>query len=175
MITQNISSFVYVGDVAEHAQMKPHVLNTIRAFGEHALIDGIQKISNTDWHLGQDFPRPYWDLLKGPITAHNVEVMKQAGYTAWNISNYWYQQYKTSDYHGWHVHGESMFSNVYYLDLPNKEIKTQFKVHGKTIEVDVKEGQILTFPSFMIHRSPENTCNRMKTIISFNSNFAKPI
>lgn len=35
-------------------------------------------------------------------------------------------------------------------------------------EFDIKEGDILTFPSFVIHRAPINTNTHRKTIISWN-------
>ena len=35
----------------------------------------------------------------------------------------------------------------------------------------VEEGDIITFPASLLHRSPKNTTMKRKTIISFNSNF----
>ena len=43
--------------------------------------------------------------------------------------------------------------------------------HTAGYEIEVAEGQLLTFPANIIHRSPINTTDKVKTIISFNSNF----
>ena len=40
--------------------------------------------------------------------------------------------------------------------------------------IKVKEGQVLTFPANIIHRSPVNNHDNQKVIISFNSNFMDP-
>ena len=64
-----------------------------------------------------------------------------------------------------------MFSNVYYAKLPNKEIKTSFRLHGEEFNFDVKEGQILTFPSCFQHMSPENTFDESKVVVAFNTVF----
>ena len=37
--------------------------------------------------------------------------------------------------------------------------------------IEVKEGQMLTFPANVIHRSPTNIQDDAKVIIAFNSNF----
>ena len=39
---------------------------------------------------------------------------------------------------------------------------------NKIIEVMVEEGDILTFPSYLMHESPVNFCDENKIIISFN-------
>ena len=65
----------------------------------------------------------------------------------WTIHNSWFQQYENKDEHPWHVHSTCQFSNVYYLELPNKDLVTEFK--DKKIDVKkVEEGCLITFPSF---------------------------
>jgi hypothetical protein len=60
---------------------------------------------------------------------------------------------------------------VYYLELPTDGPKTVFKNPFNSEEIiypDVKEGDILTFPSILEHCSPSNNSTHRKTIISFN-------
>ena len=38
-------------------------------------------------------------------------------------------------------------------------------------ELDVEEGDVVAFPSHLIHRAPANPVDIPKTIISFNFNF----
>jgi hypothetical protein len=43
---------------------------------------------------------------------------------------------------------------------------------NKINKFSVKEGDILIFPSFILHRGKRNKSNKTKTIISFNCNVA---
>ena len=49
---------------------------------------------------------------------------------------------------------------------------TMTKKDKKIIKtIDITEGQMLTFPASMMHRSPPNTMDDEKIIISFNTCF----
>ena len=55
--------------------------------------------------------------------------------------------------------------------MPDSSYKTEVLGRdGKIIEFDVKEGDVLTIPAWMKHRSPPNGKER-KTVIAFNSNY----
>jgi ectoine hydroxylase-related dioxygenase (phytanoyl-CoA dioxygenase family) len=84
------------------------------------------------------------------------------------IDNMWFQQYKKNDKHSWHTHGLSNFSNVYFVELPLKSLATEIL---NVNNLNLKEGDLLTFPSHLYHRSPINKTNKRKTIISFNCDF----
>ena len=43
------------------------------------------------------------------------------------IQNGWFQQYYTNDFHQWHRHAKTNFANVYYLELPDKNMTTKVK------------------------------------------------
>ena len=70
------------------------------------------------------------------------------------------------------------YTGVYYVefekDFPKTELINQFDQNKKII-VDVKEGDIVIFPSFIIHRSPVMKIKKRKTIISFNLEFEPTI
>ena len=88
------------------------------------------------------------------------------------IRCFFYQQYQKEQYHGWHLH-DCHYSGVYYLDMPVDTPKTQYidPFTNDICEFDVKEGDVIAFPSFLVHRAPINTTEVSKTIISFNFNF----
>jgi hypothetical protein len=90
------------------------------------------------------------------------------------IDKIWFQQYVNGNTHGWHTHGNN-FTGVYYLELPNDAPKTQLVnpfSQTEIFEPDVKEGKIIIFPSYVIHRAPlVSNQNLRKTIISFNVDF----
>ena len=82
----------------------------------------------------------------------------------------WYQQYVENSSHGWHIH-DGQFTGVYYLELPKSSPKTEF-IHPFSNNIDrvrAKEGDVIFFPSHVIHRAPTNNKER-KTIISYNFN-----
>jgi hypothetical protein len=86
------------------------------------------------------------------------------------IQNYWFQQYYYNNYHDWHNHPQCHFSSVYYLELPKGTPITEFKVSQ---EIEAKEGDIITFPGYLFHRSPPNGLKKRKTVIVFNSSIYK--
>jgi hypothetical protein len=87
------------------------------------------------------------------------------------LQNFWFQQYESNDYHSWHNHFQSTYASVYYVELPDASVATEFKnpVTGEIIKPSVKEGDILTFPASIIHRSPPNNSGGRKTIIAINT------
>ena len=96
------------------------------------------------------------------------------------LKNVWYQQYFKTDTHDWHHHlrsqktaievNNSVFSVIYYLELPKGTPGTEFRdpYTGRSHFPKVKEGDLILFPSFINHRSPPNKSDKRKTIISTN-------
>jgi mannose-6-phosphate isomerase-like protein (cupin superfamily) len=161
----------YLYDVPIHSEIKSLILEGIKSMGTRSVTTAGQQISNTDWYLSERYPRPYFEYLKLVTDVHLNLIMQATDFCNADIElkllNYWFQQYEESDRHSWHIHEYSVFSNVYYVDLPNGAAKTTFKVSGKEFEVEVAEGQILTFPSCFQHCSKPNKVGT-KTVISFN-------
>ena len=64
-------------------------------------------------------------------------------------------------------------ASIYYVELPDESLITILKdpETGEEIIPDVKEGQILTFASDILHRAPRNLTNSRKTAIAFNIMF----
>jgi hypothetical protein len=159
--------------LAEHAEIKEELLKLIDA--EEAGIPIIQNdtLDITRCDYGASFkPRVWSDFIKPYILAHKTKVSKDLGYDGFSIHNIWFQQYKEGSTHGWHIHTKCQWTNVYYVDMPEGAPKTQLvNPWNQTdiITMDVKEGDVLTFPSFVIHRAPANAVIHPKTIVSFNS------
>ena len=161
----------YIYDVPNHAEVKPLILNGIQSMGTHCIMDAYQRISNTDWHLSPKRERPYVKYFMPIVDTHLPALLQSSNLfgvaTELRLINYWFQQYAKDDEHNWHIHELSTFSNVYYVDLPAGASKTSFKVGNEEFEVEVVEGQILTFPSCFTHCSKPNKSDT-KTVISFN-------
>jgi len=176
--TGNVPCCVYVSEVAGHMHFKSNILNSIKKYGCYGIYKGEkdlgQSIFNTDWHLSNAFYNKnseYTSIINNIIGEHTEALTHFLRYVdPISCENIWFQQYKRNDFHGWHRHERSVFSNVYYVDLPDNASKTSFRFLGKEFSIEVKEGQILTFPSFIEHCSKPNPSDKIKTVISFNYN-----
>ena len=159
--------------ISEHKAIKQPILSAIKAMGVHSFVEPHhdQVISNTDYHLPLERKRNYMFLIQ-PIVQEHLTKVKDMFHTEFDniISNrFWFQQYQKDDYHGWHIHTNSQYSSVYYVDLPKGCSKTTFRFLDEEYEIPVSEGDILTFPSIFYHCSKPNKSDKIKTIISFNS------
>jgi hypothetical protein len=127
-------------------------------------------ISRVDWNLRDDFNRKWVKLLLPNFEKTLASMFLMVGFQRFKIKQIWFQTYEIYGKHGWHVHS-SNFTGVYYLKLSEKNPKTQLLDpynRKNIIEPDVQEGDILLFPSSIIHRAPENLDLENKVIISFN-------
>lgn len=166
---------VFKSRVENHEEIKPKLLGAIEELGVHNIVMAHERITNTDWHVRDDIPnfrnKKYVEIAMPPIERHLEALQNKTGLLSPTLSKIWFQQYGQGDYHGWHVHGRCMFSNIYYVDLDNDAARTTFRHFGQEFTIDLEEGCILTFPSFMQHCSKHNNSQRMKTVISFNLDF----
>ena len=149
-----VPSLLLVQEMRNHSVLKPKIISAIEEAGVHPLSTSEEKISNTDWHMGTDFSRKYIDHIKDGV----MEVCEYTkSFFKYNEHlepmNYWYQVYNRGDYHNWHIHPRCLFSNVYYVSLPDGASKTTFRLGDAEFSIDVKEGDVLTFPSHKIGRA----------------------
>ena len=172
-------SFYIVTDIKEHKQNKSTLLRYIDEMPPSTVdrqrFD--ESVSKTDWNLPSSYKRNYLDTFYDMMKPYLGEMALKLKCNQWYVLNTWYQVYEKGDMHGWHIHGRVNYTNVYYLSLPNKVMSTQLYnvVDDKIIKnIEVKEGQLLTFPASVIHRSPINKVHEKKVIISFNTDFTHP-
>jgi hypothetical protein len=176
MLIEDAGIPILVNRVENHAEIKPIILDLIDKMpniGVTSSATEYDKISKSDYDLPQDFPRDYWKVIE-PITQKLVckSLFENFKYREVEIDNYWFQQYEKSNIHEWHVHPNCHWINVYFIELPDESVKTQivdFK-RERFLKYDATEGDIITFPSMLYHRSPINTGDGRKTIVSFNLN-----
>lgn len=165
----------------KHNEIKDKLINLINNSGSHLENKDIETweyhISKCDWNNNEDFENREWvNFLKPYMQKQFDKFANKMLYQKANIKRLWYQQYKRNDAHGWHIHGET-YTGVYYLQLPNGSSKTELINHyeqDKNIQIatlEANEGDIVIFPSFVIHRAPKIINDVTKTIISFNLEF----
>jgi len=155
-----------------HDSLKHILLESIENMNQSTLSDNTtQSITHTDWHIGRNVERKYWDILCPPLVNHMLNVHQELGFTQFSFMNYWFQQYYKDSFHDWHVHGDANWTNIYYLELPEQDVTTNIK-NQKTNSVlipNIEEGYILTMPAILWHCSPINLGDKRKTVISFNT------
>ena len=169
MKIENIQCEFFINSIADYLNHKSVLLDLISKTPS----EQYEEISNTDWTLSKDQKKEYLDYFYKNIlpTPYN-KIMNYLHSNKYRLYNGWFQQYEKEDTHCWHVHDGANYTNVYFIELPDSEFKTQLydSTNKKILDLDIKEGDLLTFPASVLHRSKPNFGGR-KTVISFNSDF----
>ena len=79
----------------------------------------------SDWSISSNNNREYLDFFYDIITPYYTTICSQLKFKKFKIINGWFQRYKNLHQHIWHVHPDSNYTNVFYIDLPYGEIATQ--------------------------------------------------
>ena len=172
MKIKRIDTSIFIIDVLEHNQYKDQLLKLIDEMPNRFF----DQVSKTDWKLPKTVERKYLDLFCTKVIRSSMDKLKNyfesvpGRKKSWNISNGWFQQYNKNSHHPWHIHPDTNWTNSYFLELPDNNFKTEIKHENKILEYDAKEGQLICFPAYLLHRSKPNG-NKRKTTIAFNSNF----
>jgi len=132
-------------------------------------------IHRLDWSQSKDKNRKWVKHILPFLQKHFETYSRKLGYEKVDVTNIWFQQYNKNGKHGWHTHAEN-YTGVYYVQFSNKCAKTELIdpfSQDQKITIDAKEGDIVIFPSYVIHRATEQKGDLEKIIISFNINFTK--
>ena len=169
-----INAPVVVSKFEYHEQLKNHLLKMIDDSPGDQLVEKGDNISKTDWYIDISVDRPYLKDFVTPLINHLKKSYECLNIQSFEIHNFWYQQYYQNSKHSWHAHQAAQYTNVYYLELPVGAPKTEILDPldpNKTFFADVQEGDIISFPAFIFHRSPVVENNLRKTVIAFNTSF----
>ena len=158
-----------VNNFKEH---KNKLINLINKIPKTYLKDQKQKISHTDWQIPKTMKREYFEyFLKNIFEDFVKNLCYKFDVQSIELINLWFQIYKKGDFHNLHRHANSHFTNVFFINLPNKNLKTKiYSLEKNIIDVSIEEGDILSFPGFLKHESLINPYEEEKIIISFNIN-----
>ena len=180
MINLDLSKLSYfhaISNFERHDEMKSSLLKKIECADNIPMkwVDGQynDSIHRCDWQNGGDFSRPWIEPFASALYEHLTLIGEQFHLRTTRIHRLWYQQYQTNDLHGWHVHGGCQFTGVYYLHQPEDAPKTMIidPLTQGVQTLDIKEGDILIFPSSVVHTSQRNKSDKIKTILSFNFDY----
>jgi hypothetical protein len=167
---------ILIGKFNKHHKIKKNLLNLLKETNSETLksIDNYysDKISRLDWYDKTNWERKWVKYIINDLINHFKNQIKKINLLDVVINALWFQQYNKTDIHSWHVHGEN-YTGVYYVEFDEKCPATQLidPITNKLIKIKIKEGDIIMFPSFVIHRAPLLKEDTRKTIISFNLTF----
>ena len=159
---------IIINKIDNYQEINKILLSLINKIPNNPLIEGNNIIEHTDWNLPKNFKREYVEYFISIIDSYLKKMAFNFKSKQYSINNIWFQQYGKTNSHNWHTHPDTNWTNVYFVELPDKSLATEILDHNK---LDVEEGSLLTFPAYIYHRSPLNIYDNRKTIISFNSNF----
>ena len=161
---------MFINKFQNYNLIKDKLINEIRVSPGRQLDD----VTKTDWD-GANYHHNslYWNTIF-PFIQESYNSIKLDSYKEY--SNYvtvdwgyaWYQIYEKNSFHSYHTHPGCQYSNVFYVSLPNNKYRTEFFGIGK---LNFEEGDLVTFPSYLLHRSPNNLEQNEKIVISFNTSF----
>ena len=162
----SIPDHIHVFKVEQHDQYKPLLLNAIdRMISENNI-----QLNEKGYYYDYNIPkveRLYQKLTEQLLIPYMYELSELYGLTAapaTKHTTWWFQQYFQNSDFGWHQH-DGHWALVYYLELPEMSEATEFLNYG---QFDVKEGDVIFFPTFLVHRSPIIKSNQRKTVIAAN-------
>lgn len=159
--------FVHIFKVTSHDHYKPMFLKSIEEMIEKNNIGLNEKGYYYDFNIPKA-PRTYATLMDQLLYPYAVELGEMYGLVpSLKYKKYWFQQYFQNSDFGWHQHN-GHWACVYYLELPEITESTEFLNYG---QFNVEEGDIIFFPTFLVHRSPKIISNQRKTIIATNLDF----
>lgn len=169
--TDNLPDFVYKFTVEDHDYWKPIVLNSIERAKEINNIKLNEKGYYYDFNI-PNAPRPYVEIINNIILDFVEDIRHKHGFKRSELRSqkWWFQQYIQGSDFGWHEHA-GHWAFVYYVELPEMNEATEF-LNFLNGDFNLKEGDVIFFPTFLIHRSPEIKSNLRKTIVAGNIQFS---
>ena len=164
---------IWVHELESHKIIKPKILDLIEKYEQVGVCP--DPVTKTDFY---DDTRPnqnpnYFPILEQSAESLWKEICNKYWVKDFTITGCWFQQYINNSWHGWHLHGNASISMSYLLELPERKFSTEFIdiERNTTFQVDVEEGDVIIFPSYVIHRSPIITDSDIrKTTIAINLN-----
>ena len=173
MIIKKLETFYIINKIEEHKDIKKELLDSIDEIPLNNFKTEYENIIHTDYNLPLNINRKYTKIFYKIIPKYMKKIKDFLCVDKFEMHNCWFQKYKKGDFHNWHIHANAQFTNIYYLEMPDKNTKTILLniLTNETININLNEGDLLTIPAFIHHKSKNINNDISKTIISFNSSF----
>ena len=170
MISQNLFEIVtHKIHISDWQQHKNRILSLVPFNSEEYLKD--PTLSYGDYF---DESRLYSSELLDVIKPHLTDLEKL--YTIHDYGNPWCQGYLQSDWHSPHNHGSEGLSCIFYahydskVHRPTEYISPFPSIYGNiaTRILEVEEGDLVVFPSVLLHVAPPSGSDKSRIIFAFN-------
>ena len=131
----------------------------------------------TDFHKNDDSDEPpsyFEDVIE--VLKPAMEEFASSYPREVAIKLMWAQKYQSNHYHGVHCHGATGYSAIFYAQFEENHSGTTFYapfsdfMTGKHLEYTpkVSEGDIIFFPSTILHECRPVQSDKERIVISFN-------
>lgn len=151
---------------------KQAILHAIESSPQSSFKDKANSIYNTNAYTSLD---NNWESLVLPAIQQSADVIAQdnfpEGGVKLTVSEPTLYQYQKGDFSYYHVHGNCNYNAVYYVELPPENSTVFINREGKEFRIDVKEGDLVVFPSILMHGSKVNHTEQTKTVIGASLNY----
>ena len=125
--------------------------------------------------------RHYGDELLDVIKPHLADFEKM--YKICDFGVPWCQGYLHSDWHSPHNHGSQGYSCIFYANYDSEVHQpTEYTAPFPDIfgniggaRPEVEEGDLVIFPSFLVHTAPPSGSDKERIIFSFNLKVELPL
>jgi hypothetical protein len=184
MIDNQFSVPFHLYSVDDWINNKKIILDSLPDFKNYKL-----KKSKNSAHGDKNHYSDYFDNLKKPpeyskcvlnVLDKYIKLFCDHTKESWNLNAIWFQSYETYNNFQVHNHGIGGWSAVFYVEFDDKEhspttfycpyMSSKRSMLGgyDTYIPKVKEGDLIIFPSFILHEASSNMSDKRRTIISFN-------
>jgi hypothetical protein len=149
------------------------------AIKQHLKFNEMVRTPPSVFNSDKNIPRYYVENFISIFNEELTEFATELGIKSFDVKDIWTVNYKQGDFHDPHCHGFCNYSGILYLDYDeNVHTPTYYitepydSVSERTIihKNDVTEGDIVIFPSSVLHYSRPNTSIKDRNIISFDIN-----
>ena len=173
-----MKNLVWKYSLPGHSKIKSKILNIIQDYNQINYCP--DPITKTDYYDGSSYDinnKKYLQLFFEESKSLYESITNHYWVKDLIPINAWFQQYCLNDTHKWHIHGGSNISIVYFVELDDSKYSTEFinSEENKIFQIeDTREGDVIIFPSHVLHRSPPLNRSKRKTCISMNIELQSP-
>tara|TARA_E500000331_G_C17225268_1_gene700001 strand:+ start:48 stop:593 length:546 start_codon:yes stop_codon:yes gene_type:complete len=138
-----------------------------------------KEINYTDFTsvYSDEMEKMYQVKFSSLVKPYIEEFGKTSDYKFTSMSKVWCQRYNKNDYHAPHDHGANGYSAVFYAQIdsevhPSTKFFSPFMGldggHERDQSIMVDEGDLVIFPSNILHMAPPHYSDKERIIMSFN-------
>ena len=153
MMIKPVTDYYFINNNKHHQSIKPHLLNSMAAGN-------------------QDYIRLFYFFIN--IEFNNI--IKKFNCKKHTIGNISFKQYKKEDNTNlgeWESCLNFNYRTIYCVDTPDQtmQINLSNRLNKDLTILNIKEGDLLTFPSTLAYKIPKDLTDNIKTIIFCDTSF----